>query len=163
MNWNCENRVYNMFTMNGFSPVNRYLAIAVVLLSNAVLAYLLLGNRVSVARAFTLSVASAAVFSYIYTPRMPLLVTPMLLLVIPRRFLPIVVAADVANECIMAFFFNRDLVVSALHYLGVAVAEPASPFNVRSAVQLFANVRNLLHAASITLAVEHGRRVTAKN
>lgn len=76
---------------------------------------------------------------------MVLLDTSMLLIATQRRLLLLVALADVSNVLIIAFFFNREMVVSALHSIGVLYAEHASPFDVGSVILLFANTRNMFH------------------
>lgn len=147
--WQCENCIYNMFTHNVYSPLNRYASMAMVILATSVASIMVAKGRLSLVSGVAVSAASAAVFNYIYTPQMILLVNPMLLILLPKSLLPVIALADVSNTMIIAFFFNREILVNAISELGLKIREPANPFETSSIIQVFANIRNILHATCI--------------
>ncbi|MEM4584195.1 MAG: hypothetical protein QW611_04390 [Ignisphaera sp.] len=144
--WFCENCLYNMFLLNEYSHLHKWLFIY---LSTPII--LLVGyisfkeKRIGVEVITSAVLLSVTVFNYIFTPQMVLLLTPVLLLAVPKIFYPLVVVADVSNAMIILTLFNRDWVES------LGIQEPLSPFHAASIVQMFANIRNLLLLISMVL------------
>ncbi|MEM1759488.1 MAG: hypothetical protein QXU26_02105 [Thermofilaceae archaeon] len=144
--WFCENCLYNVFLLNEYSHLHKLLFISLSTPIVLLVGYLSFKEkRVGVEVIASAVLLSVTVLNYIFTPQMVLLLTPVLLLAVPKTLYPLVVVADASNTMIILTLFNRDWVES------LGVQEPLSPFHAASVVQMFANIRNLLLLISMAL------------
>ncbi len=141
--WGCENCIYIPFLRGKFDPLRRVLSI---FFTSSVLAYVLLGLRRRPWGGCLLaaSAMAPALFSYVFTPQMVLLFSSFLLLVLPGRLLPVLLAADAVDAGIILAVF-RD------------ASAGVDPFAWGSLTQALAMLRNLLLLLLLVYCLRGGR------
>ncbi len=139
--WYCENCIYMLLIHDIGSELHRILAfitglsimlIAIrrVSIDRSVQGFLLLGF---------ISILISTSLSYVFSPQMMLMISPLAVILLRRRLLLPFIIADIANALIILTFFNDLWIRSAL---GLKLVH--SPWTIDSPTQWIAMVRNVI-------------------
>ncbi len=146
MSWYCENCIYLLFVNDLWSHLHRVLYIVCLITFSLAICSVDIDSKVKVLLASYLAVSASITFNYVFSPQMMLLITPLAVIALDRRDLPLLVAADAANMGIMATFF-ADQWLRGLMYPYLVPSTIFSPHTIDSPVQWIATARNYLLAA----------------
>jgi len=104
--WYCENCLYLFAVASPYSPLHRYIFIAVAALIAAL--FPVLGRRIEERRALLGAALSLTVFSYVFPPQMFLFILPFGLTALGKTGLAVLWLADLANFGIMATWYYAE-------------------------------------------------------
>lgn len=145
--WYCENCVYQLVTHNIWSPYNRIYAMISIAITLLILLAIEIDyeNRQQLLNILTTSMIMATALSYVFSPQMMLMVTPIAVLALKPLQRILLLVADIANFGIMTLFFKDAEVRSWIyHNLGIKIGTRFAPHVLDSPVQIFATIRNIM-------------------
>jgi len=142
--WFCENCIFIVFIRREYSVIYRALSIALMtLLMTLTISIDMSRGRQCIIYAAFLSLASAVVMNYIFTPQMWLMLSPLAVLIVRGWEVPTFIVADLANAgIILAFFKDLDLRIALSKFFSIPIQQ--NPWSPVSPVQWIAQTRNLL-------------------
>ncbi len=145
--WYCENCIYSIFTWDIWSPYNRIYAMVSIYIAFLLLLALDVNytNYRQIMGIAMTSMVIVTALNYVFSPQMILMITPIAVLALEAKYLPLLVVADTANFGIMALFY-KDLEARKwlTNNLGIKVDLVSSPWTPDSPVQMAALVRNIV-------------------
>lgn len=150
MSWYCENCIYLPFINDLWSPLHRVLYMVCLITCSLAICSVNIDSKAKVLLASYLAVCTSVIFNYVFSPQMMLLMTPLAVIALDKRDLPLLIIADVANMGIMATFF-ADQWLRELMYPYLVSSTRFSPHTIDSPVQWIATLRNYLLAALIVV------------
>ncbi|MCX8198977.1 MAG: hypothetical protein N3E36_02975 [Sulfolobales archaeon] len=150
MSWYCENCIYLPFINDLWSHLHRVLYMVCLITCSLVICSVDIDSKAKALLASYLAISASVVFNYVFSPQMMLLITPLAVIALDRRDLPLLVAADAANMGIMATFF-ADQWLRGLVYPYLVSSISFSPHTIDSPVQWIATLRNYFLAILVVI------------
>jgi len=162
--WYCENCIYSLITWDIWSPLNRVYATVSTALSLLLLLAIDIDytSHRQVIGVAAVSMIIVTALNYVFSPQMMLMITPLAVLALEARHLPLLVLADTANFGIMALFYKDAETRRWLaNTLGIGIDVKSSPWTPDSPVQIAAFTRNvvlLIVAVNVAYGIYRSRR-----
>lgn len=141
--WYCENCIYMVLVRDIWSNLHRVLAALFIGFLSGSLLTLSLLSSLDLRRAAFAAVAIPVTFGYVFSPQMMVLLTPLAVLSLPTKLLPLYMAADAVNALALLSFFND-----------------SNPWTLEGVTQKLFMIRNAIAAGLVlwTLVASRGAR-----
>ena len=143
--WYCEN-CFSMllYPHDLWSPIHRVVTMVMVPLILMILAIRPLDTPQSVIEISAAAVLGTILFSYVFSPQMMLMITPLLILAISSRVdLYTAIVADSMNAAMIVLFFEDSALRNILAPI-LGIATGYNPWSLDSPAQWAAQIRNIL-------------------
>lgn len=141
--WYCENCIYLPFIQDIYNPLHKILF---YVLATTFMMLIMTVNIDSERKLLAVTFSSLAIgttLSYVFSPQMMLMITPIAIMVLPRNMLGLYTIADSANALIILLFFEDQIIrIQISKYISISTS--FSPWTIDSPVQWAAFIRNLL-------------------
>ncbi len=149
--WYCENCIYMVIEPEIFSSIHKTLATAFLTVFSIIVLYIYHRRKPDTITfndyldIVFIAILVSTVMNYVFSPQMILLISPLALIVLDKRYKIILyILSDIANALIMLFFFiDRDLRI-LLNKYGLPLKIEFNPWNITSPTQWMAMVRNYI-------------------